>query len=381
MKRQMQQSFPRLFLSSVALLVLLCASALLARPGILKTNAGQTYNGDIKDNGDSYTITVDKIDSQIPKSDVASVTYTGSIDDQFNQRMTNLDAKDAEGRVKLARFAFDNGRNELAAQALSAALRIDPNNADAIDMLKTVQAQRNLEHTHSASGAPGPGASAGASPEVPDTGAPPEVMPAGAIAQHLLTAKDINSIKQHELRPDEDITVSIPTDVKRKFAAKIGVPFSQFDALAPMDQFNQILQKGDGEMKAAMKIGRDPQAILQFKRLIQPMVLRNCATSGCHGGTAGGKFILYNGTDTATTYTNFYIMEQFSMKTGASAGFFGGNGDRKMIERGDGAHSLLINFGLPIGQGDVSHPKIPNSGFIGIFHTRDDRLYRDRTQL
>jgi hypothetical protein len=356
---------------SVALLVLLSASALLARPGILKTKSGQTYDGDIKDDGDTYTVTVDKIDSQISKTDVSSVSYTGSISDEFNQRMAKLDPKDAEGRVKVARFAFDAGQYDLAIQALSSAVQIDPDNADALDMLKTVQAQRALEDSR-ATVAAQPAANP---PPLADTAPPPDVtQPAQPVPKKLLTPADINSIRQHEILPGEDISVVIPTDLRRKFADRVGMSYADFNAHTPVEQLNMILDKGDAEMKAAAKVNHDPKAIMDFKRLIQPMVLRNCATSGCHGGPAGGKFILYNSNDEATTYTNFYIMEQFAMKTGSGGGFFGGGGDRKMIERGNGAHSLLIMFGLPAGQADVSHPKVPNSTFNGIFRSREDRL-------
>jgi hypothetical protein len=126
-------------------------------------------------------------------------------------------------------------------------------------------------------------------------------------------------------------------------------------------------------MRAGARVTRDPQAILDYKRLIQPMVLRNCATSACHGGPGGGDFILYNGNDQATTYTNFYIMEQFSMKSASTGGFFD-SGQRKFIQRGDGAHSILIEFGLPIGEAENSHPKVPNSSFNGMFRSRDDNL-------
>jgi hypothetical protein len=369
----MKRLFPRLFAVSAALFLLLCTSALLARPGILKTKSGQTYDGDIKDDGDSYTVTVDKIDSQIPKSDVLSVSYTGSIDEQFNQRLTQLDPKDAEGRVKVARWAFDNGRNDLALQAIGGALQIDPTNADALDMQKTVQAQQQLDQNRSAAAPP-----AAATPMTPN---PDGTATAGATApvapaKHLLTPADINSIRQHEIKPGEDITIQIPADLRHKFSGQVGMTYSDFSALSPTDELKMILDKGDAQEKAAVKIARDPDAIMQFKRIIQPMILRNCATSGCHGGPAGGKFILYNGNDQATTYTNFYIMEQFSMSTSANTGFFGGS-QRKLIDRGDGVHSLLITFGLPAGQAELSHPKVPNSGFNGIFHSLDDHLAQE----
>jgi hypothetical protein len=366
----------RFAIGGAALAVLLTCSLLLARPGTLKTKSGQVYTGDITETDDAIVVTMNNIQTQIARSDVASISYTGSVDEQYNQKLAALAANDAPGRVKLAKFAFDNGRNDLALQAVSAALQIDPNNVDAVQMLKTVEAQRALENQHAAG-------AGDATPVVPPTtppdaaeGAGEQSPGAGQVPRRLLTSADINAIRQREIGPHDDIPISIPADLRRKFAAHIGVAYSDFDALSNREQFQQILDKGDPEMKAAVKINRDPHSILQFKKLIQPMVLRNCATSNCHGGWAGGSFILYNGNDTATTYTNFYIMEQFAMKTAGGGGFFGSGAQRKMIERGDGAHSLLVDFGLPAGQGEVSHPPVPNSAYNGIFRGRDDRLYR-----
>src|SRR5205814_2234766 len=106
--------------------------------------------------------------------------------------------------------------------------------------------------------------------------------------------------RQQELKPGENVPMSISNDLKRKFAAKAGMTYTAFNDLSQSDQLKMILDKGDPETKAAVKVLKDPAAIATFKRNIQPMVLRNCATSGCHGGPAGGKFILFNGNDEAT---------------------------------------------------------------------------------
>jgi hypothetical protein len=250
-------------------------------------------------------------------------------------------------------------------------MQIDHNNADAIDMLRTVRAQQQLDQTHNGG--------AGAPNQIPsDLPVNPRATPLVPISDKRLTDADINSIRQHEILPGEEIPVQISADLRRKMAARVGMTYDAFSAQSPTQQLQQILDKGDADMKAAAKVGRDPLAILTFKREILPMVLRNCATIGCHGGSAGGSFLPFNKNDTPSTYTNFYIMEQFSMKT-AATGFFG-SGDRKMIERGDGVHSLFIAFGLPAGQSDVSHPKVPNSSFNGIFRGPDDKLAQQAIQ-
>ncbi|MBV8780654.1 MAG: hypothetical protein JO353_04590 [Phycisphaerae bacterium] len=348
------------------LAVLSLASTSSAREGVLKTTGGLTYRGDIREEETRYIVTVDKIDTPIDKSQVASVDYTGTIDEQFDERMKALDPKDAQGRVTVARFAFDHGRNDLAIQALSSAMQIDPNNADAIAMLKTVDAQQQLARTQADK-------AAAAKPAAAETGnpAPPASQPAGK----LLTTADMNRIRLYERHPDESLTFTMSADARKKFFTDTGMSPLAFGQMSQADQLTAIVNKGSDEVIAGTKVMHDPAAIVQFRRSIQPAVLRNCATIGCHGGSNGGQLVLFNATDDASTYTNFYILEQYAQTTKGDGSFFGGASQRKLIERGNSAHSLLINYALPARVGDVSHPPIVGGGMTNIFRGRSGPVY------
>ena len=90
------------------------------------------------------------------------------------------------------------------------------------------------------------------------------------------------------------------------------VQFNDFNALKPVDKALRILDEGDDTMKADVKVLGDPGSIMDYRRLIQPIVLNGCAASNCHGGDKGGDFVLYNVVDNDTVaYTDLFILMRY----------------------------------------------------------------------
>src|SRR5688500_9203791 len=83
---------------------LLLAAVLPAKPGIVKTRDGQTYEGDVTEEGTTVTIATRRVPVVIQRGDVESIQYTGTFDEQFAERIAKLDPKDAAGRVTVARW-------------------------------------------------------------------------------------------------------------------------------------------------------------------------------------------------------------------------------------------------------------------------------------
>src|SRR5439155_18656619 len=104
----------------------------------------------------SVTVTMRGIPTTIERSHIATITYpqTTSFPDAFAQRMAKLDARDVNGRLALAREAFDQREYVLARDAVESALRIDPNNSDAVALRETIQSQMRLERNKPAPGEP-----------------------------------------------------------------------------------------------------------------------------------------------------------------------------------------------------------------------------------
>jgi hypothetical protein len=78
------------------------------------------------------------------------------------------------------------------------------------------------------------------------------------------------------------------------------------------------------------------------------------------------------------TYTNFYILQQYSkpIETGVGPSPFGGKGpvQRKMIDRTNPDQSLLAQYALPVDFSMYRHPEVAN--YRPILSGRDDARYR-----
>ena len=58
------------------------------------------------------------------------------------------------------------------------------------------------------------------------------------------------------------------------------------------------------------------------------------------------------------------------MKTSdPNSGVFG-SAQRKMVDRGQGARSILVQYGLPVDVAEMDHPNV--AGYDGVFRTAQD---------
>src|SRR3954471_22356898 len=106
------------------------ANVAFARPGVIRTVDGQTYDGEIDDKKDpeALIVTVRGITTRIERARVASVQYpTAGAQQNFSDRLAHLPAKDVRGRLALAREAFNAHDYPTARAAVDQAIAIDPN--------------------------------------------------------------------------------------------------------------------------------------------------------------------------------------------------------------------------------------------------------------
>src|SRR5947208_1038998 len=84
-----------------------------------------------------------------------------------------------------------------------------------------------------------------------------------------------------------------------------------------------------------------------LRRLVQPYLLQNCATMGCHNGTPAAKWnMVLPAESDAATYTNFLRMEKYVKHFKQSDDAVFGTGDAKMIDRQRPEKSLLLQYSL-----------------------------------
>jgi hypothetical protein len=354
----------------IACLLCVCAAAAaFARPGTVTTRDGHTYEGDIDDrNADFVIVNVKGIETRIDRSRIASVESSEGFDKEFKEKLAKLGPKDAVGRIALAREAFDERKYILARDALEQTLTIDPNNADAVALLETVRGQIRLEAGKQHP--PDENARAGAEAGAGATG--PATQPA---EPRLLKKSDVNTIRQWELRQaDTGVRLRFDRDVRKRYAMMKGIPLTDFMALNATQQAWEILEHGPVEMRQDVIVLSDPPAIFQYRRMVQPYVLQNCATAACHGKPGAPGFSLVNPADSElATYTNFFILQQYTKKVPDSGGPFA-RGELKLIDRVRPEDSLLLQYSLPTQISQYRHS--PVQGFRPPLRGTDDPRYR-----
>jgi hypothetical protein len=266
--------------------------------------------------------------------------------------------------VDLARWLYENKEYELARKELDTALALDPRNEDAAVMRQTVDRTMLLDKRPGATTVRPPAAGAGAGAGATNKG------PVGVTIKerHLLSAEQINTIRQYELRENEQrVRVRLDNNVGKKYVEMANMDPREFAAMPDALKALSILKNGNKEMQKDVKITTDPAAILEYKSRVQPAILQGCATTACHGGANAGKLLLYNPADNdAVTYTNFYTLTQVTSTVEKV--------ERRMIDRLYPQNSLILQFGLPRDRAEFDHPDV--AGWKLAFSGAQDNRYQ-----
>ena len=400
-------------LSAAVLVGGVSCSLLFARPGKVVTLQGQTFEGDVTEkpdtgeviivrpNGERITLNARNIqkpiryDPNAPAGTPApggapAAAPAGSVQDQFQKRMAALRPQDVQGRIQLARWAFERNELDLAKQAVTEATQIDPRNQEARDLRVTIEAQQKLPNRQPAGGqgqpqGQGPGGNRPATPG--NTGAGGQGQPQGqpegqgqgqgqAAAGEMpppLNPDQVNIIRQAEWsRNDRNVRVRLQNDVKRRFLQKSrDVRPADFNNLNAVEQGWQIVKNGTDDMANDVRLTNDPLPLQEYRTIVQRAILPTCAAAACHGGGgSGGRFQLYPRADhEAEAFANFLRLSTYSWSAGE------GKQSRKhqMIDRDRPADSLLIQFALPQNLADTPHPDV--QGFKPVFRTLKDPKY------
>jgi hypothetical protein len=338
---------------------LLLASVLWARPGTVRTKDGQTFVGDVSEQGDVIVVDQKGIHTSIIRNNLRAITYSDSIEQDYRKRLAKLTQYDVPGRLELAQWLFENKSYDLARDVLREAAHLQPHNEEVSQLIRTVDRQADLDRSEERRHAPIQLAAAGNPPGI--GGAPPAGATTPAGPTRSVTPEEMNLIAQSEWQQGQLVRPTFREDVRRKYIARTGIEPIEFNRLTPPQQAWAIVSNGTPEMKKDVIIS-DPPAILNFKKVQQSLLANSCAN--CHSGEkAVGNFSLHLPADNeAATYTNFLILQKFTRKIG----------DRvySMIDRERPADSLLVQFSLAPDVSDTPHPKAPN--YHGAVRSRND---------
>jgi hypothetical protein len=375
----------------------------MARPGKVVTKQGQTFEGDVTErkdkgeidivrpNGERVTLNANNVrqpiqydaapvpgvsgDAPAPGAG-AGAPEPGSTQELFQKRLAALGPRDVVGRITLARWAFERKEYDLAKQAASDAIQIDPRNQEARDLLLTIDAQRKLQSRTppQGQGQPGNRPAPGGVAVAPEGAHAQPGQPHAATGEmpRPLTADEVNLIRQREWsRNDKNVKVRFQNDVKKRYLARArDVRPADFNNMNAVEQGWQIVRKGTEDMANDVRLTTDPLPLHEFKTIVQRAVLPGCAAAACHGGGPAGNFQLYPRADRdPELYANFLTLSTYTRSSGE------GKEARKaqMIDRDRPADSLLMQYALPQNLSDNPHPDVP--GFKPMFRTLKDPKY------
>lgn len=418
MIRQRSWTVRTLGLAAAVLAGGLACPLLLAGPGKVVTRQGQTFEGEVTDNrargGDVEVVDANGRKITLKRGNVASVEANetppadgdapiaadappgagaapapGPAEAELRNRLSSLARNDVNGRLRLARNAFNRREYAVATEALEQALQLDPRNEEARALLDTVDAQRRLDQRPRPEPAPRERPAAGANGADGRGG--------GSGAMPPLHPDDINRIRQREwTRNDRNVRVRFIGDVKRQFVARSrnNIRPADFNNLNAVEQGWQIVGDGDEEMRNAVRLTTDPASLAAYRTIVQRAILPTCATVACHGGGQGGAFQLHPRADReGEAYANFLTLSTYTYSPkraqpappppgpaaapgtppAASRNVAARAPRYYMIDRDRPADSLLIQFALPQNLADTPHPDVP--GFKPVFRTLKDPRY------
>lgn len=193
-----------------------------------------------------------------------------------------------------------------------------------------------------------------------------------------ITKEQINRIRFMELRASrlrqrsaDRVVVTVPKAAINKFLERRqGSPGFQGDAarrqfmrLSPPEKLAEIAfatyDTPDERVFADLvQIKTDPEAMVEFRRRVMPIVLNNCATSACHGraDVSETKMRLYNDPKRSdrTTYGNFVTLREWTVSHEIPTG--SGRRDFRLIEPTYPEDSLLLNYMLREDETKLRHP-------------------------
>jgi hypothetical protein len=379
-----------------ALAGLTVCSVTIAREGQVKVRGGKLYAGDITETPETVRVTARGVETTLDRTDVTGIAYAAGLDEQYEKQLDKLNPRDIQGRVELARWAFDHHRYDLAEDAVDLALAIDADDREAITFQKLVQTQKRMEAARKNVAAPTAAPAPTGAPTGPTTQAtsgpaadgeastPAGTSPPAARNKHatvpdsFLSPEEINRIRQAELKEtDRGVKIRFDNDVLRRYAIVANIPLTRFTAYDRIDQALKIINDSDSAFRDDVRMMSDPPSLTEFRTRVLPTLVNGCASNVCHGSPGAGEFFLYNKVNSeAVAYTDFYLLQSY-VKTidAAGGGVFGGATQRKMIDRNQPNASLLLQYSLPTDLADIDHPHV--QGWKPLLKSQEDLRYRD----
>lgn len=285
---------------------------------------------------------------------------------RYRRLRASIADDDVEHLVMLAEWLQRRRMFREALVELDTALKADPTHAEAIRLKRIVAELAALAERR------GPADGADRERERAEAGRFPSRPAPGEFP--LLTPEEINLIKVYEIDLRDPPKVIVPRSTILRLLNEYGddplIPgtregreaFLRKDARDILDVMFRLRAR---DLYGQVTVLDHPRSMRLFRDQVHAAWLVNsCASTRCHGGSDGGRLRLYNYRPTAaeSVYTNFLILERFTMQDG-----------KRLIDYDEPERSPLLQMGLPRDDARTPHPVV--RGWSPIFRNRDARRF------
>jgi hypothetical protein len=305
------------------------------------------------------------IETSLPLSEVADVKPLKPVEERHADLRAAIDDQDEARLLRLAEWAFNRGRADLAMGDIEQVLKVNPANDEAQRLRTLVAAQLELDRKRRDVEPPLP-------PEQREPVPKPPPFP-------LLNSDQINIIRVYEVDLAAPPRMKLDEDALKRFvdlyAGQGPIPASK-DGRASFVRrpIHKILQAmfdlQAREFYGEVKVSENPKPIRMFREAVSPWLIGTCSSTECHGGQNAGRFQLYNKrpNSDATLFTNFLIIERFRTSDGQA-----------LIDYENPAESPLLQYALPREAASFPHPELvteKRNQFRPIFRAVTDERFK-----
>ncbi|MDG2030527.1 MAG: hypothetical protein P8J45_05925 [Phycisphaerales bacterium] len=325
--------------------------------GVVYMRDGSGLEGLVLSDGfDEVVIEVEGIRHRVPRTDVDHVELYPGFEEWLTYARSKIRPEDLEARIELAKWMMENKRLQLAREELTAIIAID-DHPEARQLLELTEVRIELENEGTENPTP----------------MPPKQNRTEGLPKRQLTAEDVNIIRVFEIDFRNPPKVSLgPRVIDDLIAQHADHPLIPNDAqqrkklfsLHDIDQVKLIFDVKARELYPRILVESIPHSLALFRKNVHnAWLIRNCATSGCHGGQNSGRFFLHraDATDSRTILENLLILERLDIE-----------GPYKLVDYENPEMSLLVQYAMPQTESRVPHPDVP--GFKAVFPSGKSRI-------
>jgi len=310
--------------------------------GVVELIDGRQLRGMLRrDTCRAVEIMLHGVPTEVDRTRVSRVWILAPLQQRYEELKRSMSLDRPGAHLSLCRWLVSERAWELAVPELEAHVGAH-RSAEASKMLRMATAHRKLGRQQAAS--------------------PPNVRPPTAPTTHSdpqpVDEAAVNLIRVYEMDLNNPPPMRIDEATRQAFldAYRTSPLLPQRDderaallAAEPVNILRLMFAHRAREFYGRVRVLEEPDAIRQFRQSVHDLwLVPRCATTDCHGGTAGGRFRLLRSPrlDDRHRTSNLLILNELTL-----------DGD-PMINWNDPMQSTLIQYALPANKAARPHPPV-----------------------